>query len=72
MEINIFLTITLSSIAGGGITGFIFKRWIQNQLNKNLETHKGEVNKELETHKGEIKKESKKKPTPTLRFIKVM
>jgi len=55
--IQLILIIVFSS---GGFTGliyFILKRWFQKQLDKNLETHKGEVNKGLETHKGEIKKE---------------
>lgn len=53
---QLILIIVLSSSGFTGLVYFILKRWFQKQLDKNLETHKGEVSKGLETHKGEIKK----------------
>ncbi|MDQ2178794.1 hypothetical protein [Marinifilum sp. D714] len=61
---SVTLQVLIIIISSGGFSSllyFIFQRWYQKQLDKNLETHKGDIRKEidtqLESHKGDIQKD---------------
>lgn len=59
--VNLIIAIILASTSFSTLIYFFIKRWFQKQLDKNLETHKGDIRKDIETqlesHKGEIQKD---------------